>query len=92
MLEHCDELLRAMEMTSCLLRRRQVRPGRVFALQAIAAYRDEGAPGGVARSYGLLRKAAERETRSHIDAGQLCATNRGSLGLRLSEASASCRK
>jgi tetratricopeptide (TPR) repeat protein len=46
--------------------------GRIFALQAIEAYRAEGLPGGLERSYRLLQMAAEHEVRSYVQLSDLC--------------------
>ena len=46
--------------------------GRLLALQAIASYRDEGDPGGVARALKLLQDAGARDSRSSDDPYRLC--------------------
>jgi tetratricopeptide (TPR) repeat protein len=44
--------------------------GRVLALEAIAAFRNEGDPGGVQRSFALLDNMAQREIRSGKRSGR----------------------
>ena len=46
--------------------------GRLFALEAIAAFMDEGDPGGVQRAFDLLRSAGARDLRSDDDPISLC--------------------
>jgi hypothetical protein len=46
--------------------------GRLLALEAVASFREEGDPGGVARALALLRSAGARDTRAHDDPLSLC--------------------
>ncbi len=46
--------------------------GRLLALEAIAAFREEGDPGGVMRAWELLRSAGARDLRTHEDPITLC--------------------
>ena len=46
--------------------------GRLVALQAIAAFKEEGDPGGFKRGLDLLISAGALDLRSHIHPADLC--------------------